>query len=434
MTVPATFGGGDIAPKALAVSPGIPPEKQCRVSLAPAEIGRARAGPVVTEKGFEQAAVVENCYADAITVGPALRDGCLRHGLRHFHRDHFLHEQILRERGHRTLAGKRTNAATASTEKRICDIGISSRHRQCDERGILQASLNSRQWRNTDLSGRDFDSVDCKRGVFRPLACSIDGIKGEVNYLAFFPLRRYIGYLWHSGFVSLYSCRSLPYGDYRPQAKLRPAAPPVGDYSKEAAVGQLLSLKANFENDGTSTQELTLRARIQSDAGVKRYGLLTFTYQGATQTIEVEYLRVRKPDGSVVMTPPDNIQDMDAGITREAPFYSDLREKHAAVKGLSVGDLLEYQVRWHTTKALAPGQFWYDYDFEHEAILLDEQLQVSVPRDRPIKMKSPSVKPAITEGEWVGALHVEGIQPGKPYQGKRGQQDTRRKPGPIASA
>jgi tetratricopeptide (TPR) repeat protein len=177
------------------------------------------------------------------------------------------------------------------------------------------------------------------------------------------------------------------------------AAPPVGDYSREAAVGQLLSLKANFENDGTSTQELTLRARIQSDAGVKRYGLLTFTYQGATQTIEVEYLRVRKPDGSVIVTPPDNIQDMDAGITREAPFYSDLREKHAAVKGLSPGDVLEYQVRWHTTKPLAPGQFWYDYNFEHEAILLDEQLQVSVPRDRPIKMKSPSVKPAITEAE-----------------------------------
>ncbi|HSZ20962.1 MAG TPA: DUF3857 domain-containing protein [Candidatus Acidoferrum sp.] len=177
------------------------------------------------------------------------------------------------------------------------------------------------------------------------------------------------------------------------------AAPAVGDYSKEAAVAELISVKADFENDGTSTQEFTFRARIQSDAGVKRYGLLTFTYQGATQTIEVEYLRVRKPDGSVVMTPPDNIQDLDAGITREAPFYSDLREKHAAVKGLSVGDLLEYQVRWHTTKALAPGQFWYDYDFEHEAIVLDEQLQISVPRDRSVKMKSLAVKPAITEAQ-----------------------------------
>ena len=177
------------------------------------------------------------------------------------------------------------------------------------------------------------------------------------------------------------------------------AVPPAPDYSKEAAVTELTSVKVSFENDGTSTQEVTLRARIQSDAGVQRYGLLTFTYQGATQTIEVVYLRVRKPDGALVVTPPDNIQDMDAGITHEAPFYSDLREKHAAVKGLSPGEMLEYQVRWHTTKPLAPGQFWYDYDFDHEAIVLDEQLEVTVPRDRSIKMKSLSVKPVVTEAE-----------------------------------
>ena len=169
------------------------------------------------------------------------------------------------------------------------------------------------------------------------------------------------------------------------------------DYSKEASVGELASMKVAFENDGTSTEELVMRVRVQSDAGVKRYGLLTYGYQGATQTIEVGYVRVRKPDGSIVVTPPDNIQDLDAGITREAPFYSDIREKHVAVKGLSPGDTLEYQIRWQTTKPLAPGQFWYNYNFEHEAILLDQELQISVPRERAVKLKSASMNPAISE-------------------------------------
>src|SRR5579862_5543828 len=106
------------------------------------------------------------------------------------------------------------------------------------------------------------------------------------------------------------------------------------DYSKEAAVADLIAVKASFENDGTSVQELTTRIRVQSDAGVQRYGLLTFSYQGATQTVDFDYIRVRKTDGSVVVTPQDNVQDLDAGITREAPFYSDLREKHVAVRGL----------------------------------------------------------------------------------------------------
>jgi len=169
------------------------------------------------------------------------------------------------------------------------------------------------------------------------------------------------------------------------------------DFSKEAAVAEKLSVQANFENDGTWTLELLLRARIQSDAGVQRYGLLTFNYQGASQTIEFDYVRVHKPDGVVVVTPPDNIQDLDAGITREAPFYSDMREKHVAVKGLSVGDILEYQVRWRTAKSPAPGQFWYAYDFEHAAVVLEERLEISVPRDRPIKLKSPQYNPAVAE-------------------------------------
>ena len=108
-------------------------------------------------------------------------------------------------------------------------------------------------------------------------------------------------------------------------------------------------------------------------------------------------MRARKPDGSVVETPPENVQDMAADITRSAPFYSDLHEKHVAVKGLGIGDLLEFQIREHTTKPLAPGQFWTAYDFTDDGILLDEQLEISVPRERAVKIKSPAQQPVISE-------------------------------------
>ena len=80
----------------------------------------------------------------------------------------------------------------------------------------------------------------------------------------------------------------------------------------------------------------------------------------------------QKPDGTVVSTPVDTAQDMPTEITRQAPFYSDLREKQVAVKGLSVGDVLEYHAHWRTTKPLVPGQFWYAYNFAHDSILLQE--------------------------------------------------------------
>lgn len=173
--------------------------------------------------------------------------------------------------------------------------------------------------------------------------------------------------------------------------------PDENDHSQEAFVIEQFSHKEKFENDGTALKEDVARVRIQSEAGVQKYGLLNFPYTSGTGTFEIAYVRVRKPDGSLVETPSENIQDMAAQITRQAPFYSDLREKHAAVKGLGVGDVVEYRTVDHTTKPLAPGQFWTSYSFTHEAIILDEEVEISVPQDRNVKVKSLTIQPAMTE-------------------------------------
>jgi tetratricopeptide (TPR) repeat protein len=184
------------------------------------------------------------------------------------------------------------------------------------------------------------------------------------------------------------------------------------DYSQEAFLIEHFTQKEKYENDGTSSKEVTGCVRVQSDAGVHEYGLLNFIYASGTGTFEVAYVRVRKPDGSVVETPPESIQDMPAQVTREAPFYSDIREKHVAVKGLSVGDIVEYQTHEHTTKPLAPGQFWTNYTFTHNGIVLDEQLEISVPRNRTVKVKSATIQPVIGEaGEYrVYTWHSSNLQ------------------------
>ena len=168
------------------------------------------------------------------------------------------------------------------------------------------------------------------------------------------------------------------------------------DNSQEGAVIEEMSTKIAFENDGTSVRTQTTRVRVQTDAGVKQWGLLSLPFQSATQTVEIDYVRVRKPDGSTIVTPPDNIQDLDAEITRTAPFYSDMREKHIAVKGLGDGDMLEYSVRWRSTKSLIPGQFWFQYYFQRDSIVLNERIEIKVPADRTIKVKGPSATQSIT--------------------------------------
>ena len=41
-----------------------------------------------------------------------------------------------------------------------------------------------------------------------------------------------------------------------------------------------------------------------------------------------------------------------------------------------------------THTALAPGQFWTEYDFARQGAVLDEQLEIDVPLDVAVKLKT----------------------------------------------
>jgi tetratricopeptide (TPR) repeat protein/transglutaminase-like putative cysteine protease len=179
--------------------------------------------------------------------------------------------------------------------------------------------------------------------------------------------------------------------------KLSPDTP---DFSKEAYVIERLSSRIKLENDGTGTREVAAEVKVLADAGVKAFAVLNFTYTSANEVVEIDYVRVRKPDGTVVKTPDYNIQDMPGEVTRTAPLYSDIHEKHVAVKGLGVGDVLEYLARYRIIKPQVAGQFWQEYSFAKDSIDRDERVEISVPSGKYVKIVSPEFKPEITtEGD-----------------------------------
>jgi tetratricopeptide (TPR) repeat protein/transglutaminase-like putative cysteine protease len=195
--------------------------------------------------------------------------------------------------------------------------------------------------------------------------------------------------------VLLFLCIALPFA-LAQKAGEKPAPPPQ-DFSKEAVVIEHLSTRVTMENDGTGTREATAEVKMLAEAGVKAYAVLNFVYTSANEVVDVDYVRVRKPDGTVVKTPDYNIQDMPGEVTRTAPLYSDIHEKHVAVKGLAVGDTLEYLIRFRTVKPEVPGQFWYEYYFATKSIIKDERLELSVPREKYVKVVSPDFKPEVKE-------------------------------------
>src|SRR5271166_2021657 len=180
-----------------------------------------------------------------------------------------------------------------------------------------------------------------------------------------------------------------------PAAKLAESA---HNYSQESFVVEQMHTRYRFEADGTGRRETTARIRIQSEAGVQQWGQLLEGYNSANERLEIPYVRVLKQDGTVVKASDDDVQDLSAPVEHEAPVYTDYRQKHVTVPGLRPGEILEYEMVTVIHTPLAAGQFWTDYVFDKNNINLDETLDVDVPADRPVKLKTkPGMDPKITE-------------------------------------
>jgi tetratricopeptide (TPR) repeat protein/transglutaminase-like putative cysteine protease len=185
------------------------------------------------------------------------------------------------------------------------------------------------------------------------------------------------------------------------------------NHAEEAAVFDRIFNRVRFENDGTEVSETEAVVRIQSQAGVEEFGQLVFGYSSATEKLEVEYVRVRKPDGQVVVTPESTAQDFAPDVLKEAPMYSDYRQRHISVAGLQSGDTLEYRTVTRILTPLAAGNFWYEYTFPKGVVVNEDRLELDVPKAREVKLKAPTRQPDIheTADRRVYTWVVKDIQP-----------------------
>ena len=170
----------------------------------------------------------------------------------------------------------------------------------------------------------------------------------------------------------------------------------AADYSAEPIVLERLDGVYKMAADGTGSRLTTIVARVQSEAAAKQLGIVGVAYASSSEHVEFSYVRVRHLDGTVTETPVSDAIDMPSPVTREAPFYSDLKQMQVPVRSLRVGDTLEWQAKSVRTKAEASGQFWGAETFTEDAVVLSQTLELHVPKDIYVNVWSPKNKPAET--------------------------------------
>ncbi len=151
-----------------------------------------------------------------------------------------------------------------------------------------------------------------------------------------------------------------------------------------------------FEDDGTGSDQTDATIKVVSESGVQALGQIKVGYSALSDKIEIAYVRVHKPDGTVIQAQESAIQDL---TFPDAPVYTDYHEKHISVPSLRPGDVLEYRFIRTVVNPLTPGQFWTSFSFADKGIVLEEQLIINVPKDRQITLKSKPGYVPVTKDE-----------------------------------
>lgn len=164
---------------------------------------------------------------------------------------------------------------------------------------------------------------------------------------------------------------------------------------------ELYSTKVRFETDGTGERVQEVRVKAMDDAGIKQLHTLTFNYNSARETFALAHLRIAKQDGSVTEEKPDAIakiiDDQPSPAVKDAPSFKEIREVHVTVPPMAIGDTLSYEADTKIVKPSAPGEFWYSQNFLTNTRAHDEELQIDLPADRAVHLKTAThFPPAVT--------------------------------------
>ncbi len=192
-------------------------------------------------------------------------------------------------------------------------------------------------------------------------------------------------------------------------AAAKPAGPEL--YHDEALVFERFDTTVRMHADGTGERVIHVVLRIQSEGAARQFGVLSVNYASAYETGAIDFIHVRKPDGTTVETPTADAIEMPAPVTREAPLYSDLKEKQVPVRSLGAGDVLDYQLHTVRTKAEAPGQFWGAEHFTVVgAVVLSETLTLETPAATYVKVWSPNHPATPAEHDGLRVWHWNSAQ------------------------
>ena len=98
-----------------------------------------------------------------------------------------------------------------------------------------------------------------------------------------------------------------------------------------------------------------------------------------TEKLTVNWLRVVRPDGSVVSAQATHEQESDAPTALESPVYSDARLHRATLGGVVPGTIVDWSYTVETVKPVMPGDYFSGWTVTNSRLTRRSRFILDVP-------------------------------------------------------
>ncbi len=134
-----------------------------------------------------------------------------------------------------------------------------------------------------------------------------------------------------------------------------------------------------LEPDGRGAQTYRSVVQILTQDAVERYQEFQFSWVPGRQRMRVNWLRVVRPDGTVVSAGPTQVQDSDVPAELRDPVYTDGRVRRLSVSGVAVGTIVDYSVTYEDLKPFPAGDALGSWSVSAGAPVRRSRLILDVP-------------------------------------------------------
>lgn len=161
-------------------------------------------------------------------------------------------------------------------------------------------------------------------------------------------------------------------------------------------------MDVSLEPDGRSRRTHRNVIQVVTQGAVSGAAERRFTWQPGRQDFTLDWVRVLRPDGTVLSDSVSADQTSDATASMQNPIYVDNRTRRISIAGIAPNTIVDVQYTVVDRAPWRPGDFHIGWNFSPPGPLRVSLLRVSVPRDFTPKITETNLNFKRTERDDAG--------------------------------